>query len=516
MAVKALVVGVSIYFEEEIDNLYFCKNDIIAIEEALSFGLNIESENIYTVGKSGIVTCDDFVTSLLKLSQGLQEEDTIIFYFSGHGITIEDKHYLVFSDKIFLTNEIIDYFEKMKCKSKIILLDACLSGNFSVSGSSKFNIQQTITEFVSKGYAVLASSNAQQYSYGHPTEDMSVFTYFLCNAFCDKGIVKQGKKSLYDIQKLVKLYLEIWNLKNNEKRQEPIFRANMGGTVYFKVKEYTPYCIKKIYEETDEYIIYSVNPVHSIVKRYSVNVILKEPFSIEEIGRISLEIKDKIKGIDVYNSLKSEEYFKGVYASIIWIFFGRDEYDMLSNTFICKTTWVDDNQDKEWWYKVNNKNTFIINNSHYEIFTYYEFLKKFEKENTNENEISIIKIKEILGGLVTDAEEFISIYNEYRNGEYNEEELVYKTKSLRKRIDEYYLLSTSLNFPPKEIYEWDKVCKELFGTIHNFTLFYNKHGMEQRDEKNRKLCIDYSIKRYYEDLEKVKRVENKLFYNPNY
>lgn len=511
MAVKALVVGVSKYFEEKVNNLYFCKNDIIAIEEALSLGLNIESENIYTVGKSGIVTCNDFVTSLLKVSRDSHEEDTIIFYFSGHGATIADKHYLVFSDNLFLTNEIIDYFEKMKCKSKVIFLDACLSGNFSVSGISKFNIQQTISEFASKGYAVLASSNAQQYSYGHPTKDMSVFTYFLCNAFYDKGIVKQGKKTLYDIQKLVKLYLEIWNLKNPERRQEPIFRANMGGTVYFKVSEYTPYCIKKIYEETDEYIIYNVNPAHSTVKRYSVNVILKEPFSIEEIGRISLEIKDKIKGIDVYTSLKSEEYFKGIDASIIWIFFGRDEYDMLSKTFICRTTWIDDNQDKEWWYKANNKNTFIINNIHYQIFPYYESLKKLEKENMSGKESSIAQVKRILEELVTDAEEFISIYNEYRNGEYDEEEFVYKTKDLRKRITQYYLLSTDLDFPPKELYEWEKACMGLFGTIYDFSLFYNEYGMKQRDKKNRVSCTDSAIERYYEDLEKVKIIEDELF-----
>lgn len=511
MAVKALVVGVSKYFEERVSDLYFCKNDIIAIERALSLGLNIESENIYTVGKTGIVTCNDFVTSLLQVSQNLQEEDTIIFYFSGHGTTIYDKHYLVFSDDIFLTHEIIKYFENMKCKSKIIFLDACLSGNFSVSGSSKFNIQQTITEFASKGYAVMSSSNAQQYSYGHPQNDMSVFTYFLCNAFYDKVIVKQGKKSLYDIQKLVKLYLEIWNLKNPERKQEPIFRANMGGTVYFQVSEYKPYKVNRIYDETDKYIIYNVKPVHSKVKRYSVNVILKEPFSIEEIGRISLEIKDKIKNVEVYQSLKSEKSFKGVDASIIWIYFGRDEYDMFNKTFICKTTWIDDNQDKEWWYKVNNKNTFIINNIHYEIFQYYDSLKKLEKENMGGKESIIAQIKVFLKELVTDAEEFISIYNQYRNGEYNEEKFVYKTKDLRKRIAEYYLASTNVGFPPKELYGWNNACMGLFGTIYDLTLFYNQHGMKQRDEKNRRLCTDLAIKRYYEDLEKVKTIEDEVF-----
>lgn len=510
MAVKALIIGVSKYFEEKVNDLYFCKNDIIAVEKALSLGLNIESENIYTIGKADIVTCEDFISSLIEVSKELKEEDTIIFYFSGHGTTINNKHYLVFSDDIFSTNDLIKYFENMKCNSKIIFLDACLSGNFFISGSSKFNIEKTINEFSSKGYAVMASSKAKQYSYSHPTENMSIFTYFLCSAFYNKTITNKGKKSLYDIQKLVRLYLEIWNIKNPEIKQEPIFRANMGGTIYFKVNEYIPYDTKRIYEETDEYIIYSVNPLHSRIKRYSTNVILKKPFSIKEIGRISLEVKDKIKKVEVYRSSNFENRFKGLDANIIWINFGFNEYDILKGTFICKTTWIDEEQDKEKWYSVDNKNKFIINNIHYHIFPYYESINKFQEEYMGGKESIVMNVKQILERLVNDAEEFISIYNEYINGEYNETEFVYRTKDLRERMAKNYLISTDLDFPPKELYEWVKECLGLFATIHDFTLFYNKYGMKNRDKRNRIICTDNAIGRYYEELEKIKVIENQL------
>lgn len=510
MAVKAFIVGVSEYYLKGAANLPFCKNDIDEIEKALNLGMNIESKDINTIGKSGVVTITEFIDDLLKVSQDIFEEDTFLFYFSGHGTTIENKHYLVFSDKILSTNEIIGYFEKMKCKSKVIFLDACQSGNFSVSGSSKFNVEQTINDFVSKGYAVLSSSNAQQYSYGHPTKPISTFTYFLCSVLYEKSIIRQGKKSLYDIQKLVKLYLEIWNLKNPDRKQEPIFRANMGGTIYFKVNDYTPYCPNKIYEETDKYIIYKVNPVHSIVKRYSVNVILKQPFSIREIAEISLEIKEKIKNVEVYQNEKAENYFAGRDANIIWIFFGMDEDDMINTRFICRTTWVDDNQDKNYWYKVNNKTNFIINGIHYEIFSYYETLRRFEQEHTQTADVIISQIKKIASELITDAEIFISEYNEYRNGECSEEEFVVRTKDLRERITKCYLESTDIDFPPKELHEWNNACMGLFGSINDLTVFYNEHSMKQRDEKNRRDCIDMTIKRYYEDLEKVKSLESKV------
>ena len=41
-------------------------------------------------------------------------------------------------------------------------------------------------------------------------------------------------------------------------------------------------------------MIYDVEPLHSSkAKRYSVKVILKEPFSFDEIADISIEIKEK-------------------------------------------------------------------------------------------------------------------------------------------------------------------------------------------------------------------------------
>ena len=54
MAVKAFIVGVSEYYLEGVTNLLFCKNDINEIEKALNLGMNIESKDINTIGKSGL------------------------------------------------------------------------------------------------------------------------------------------------------------------------------------------------------------------------------------------------------------------------------------------------------------------------------------------------------------------------------------------------------------------------------------------------------------------------------
>lgn len=510
--IKALVVGVSNYYIDGAEDLPFCKNDILAMGEALHNGLKISRNEIITCGSFGVVNKGDFVNELTNLSEITNRDDIVIFYFSGHGTTINDKHYLVFSDAIMCTQEIIEVLQNIKVKSKIIILDCCFSGNFSVNGTSDFNIRETVEEFNGKGYAVFSSSNSTQVSFGYPEKPISLFTNFVCDALQDKYIIKNGKVSLYDIHKIVSLYLELWNRRNPDMQQQPIFRANMGGTIYFKVEEYKPYYTVKIYQEYDKYIIYNVEPVHTeLAKRYSAQVILKEPLSISEISEISLDIIDIVKSVEVYKNEISERRWRGKLANIVWIYFGRDESDMINCNYICHTTWVDNSQDKNWWYKVNNKDTFMMNGIHFNVHSYYENLKVFNKNHTGNKEELILKTKEILSKMITLAEKVIYHFNEYKNKVISEKDFIEIMNIISPQLEKCYILSTDLDIAPDEMHDWDQACTLIFGTIHDFTLFYNKKGIEQRTAKNRIDCMEMTIKRYYSDLSKIHEVEKNIF-----
>ncbi|WP_198136193.1 hypothetical protein [Paenibacillus sp. oral taxon 786] len=50
---KALVVGVSNYYDPAIPNLPFCKNDVSEVRKALRFGLKIGNEDIITPWRIG-------------------------------------------------------------------------------------------------------------------------------------------------------------------------------------------------------------------------------------------------------------------------------------------------------------------------------------------------------------------------------------------------------------------------------------------------------------------------------
>jgi len=508
---QAIIVGVSDYSAMNQTDLPFCKNDISLVADALVNGLKAESADILICGKGGTVTKNQLLIALSRLIAVSKPDDTLIFYFSGHGVSLPTGHHLLLSDEIISTQDIISYFEKMPTKNKIICIDACMSGDFKVDQQPFINNENTFNDFAGKGYAVFASSSAVQYSRSHPELPISLFTYFLCEAIKDEHIISNGQKSLFDIKNLLFLYLSVWNKNNPGKEQTPIFRANIGGTIFFAIEEYCTYYTGSISEETGDYIIYSVEPLHnSIAKRYSVKVILKFPFNFKEIAHLNHEIVEKVKYIDIYKNAESQHFWQGKSANVVFCYFGRDETDVINSNYLCNTTWADDTQDKDWWNRLNN-NEEIIDSIHFNIHTYYDSLKTFTTENTAAKDVIIGETRALISRLITAAEKVINFYNEHQNQTISEDKLITNLAPIIENIERDYFLETSLDIPPNELYNWSQSCSSLTGTIHDFTLFYNVRYISNRTPQNRIACMNMTIERYYKDLEAIKAIESEVF-----
>ena len=186
VSVKALVIGVSNYFMDGAPNLPFCKNDVEAMAKSLENGLGLKKEDIITLGGLGDVTKVDFDNALSMMSSITNENDILLFYFSGHGQNFNHQHHLILSDGFISTNELIKNLEKVPAKSKVVFLDCCFSGNYSIEDPASPEVDQMIADFHGKGYADFSSSNAEQVSYGHLDKPISIFTDFLCEAFENK------------------------------------------------------------------------------------------------------------------------------------------------------------------------------------------------------------------------------------------------------------------------------------------------------------------------------------------
>lgn len=500
--IKALLVSVCKYPVLQLSELPLCKNDLFAVRKALMHGLNVSPDNILLCGERGIVTIKDLLFSFNKMQTLIEAEDTFIFYFSGHG----GNQQLALSNTGISIQNLIESIEKMNAKNKIIILDSCHSGNFIMEKSATLQIEQCVDTFAGVGYAVLAACGAEQLSGFHPSRGISLYTSFLCDALTNKFLIRKGKKSLEDISRAIYQYSNAWTRKEGQE-QHPIFRSSIGGTIFFDVEEYAPYQVKQIYEETEQYIIYSVDPVHhATAKRLSVKVILRYKFSWKEIADIAMQIKNHVLLCEVYQNAVAERYYKGRPANIVWCYFGYDEDDMIDSNFIGHTTWVDDTQDKEWWYR-KSKNAEIINGVYCEKNSSYEMIKKIMHSETVDKKYFIEKNREVTAKLISCGEEFIRIYREFINKNITEDELVKMVSPLNSKITNLYFEQGDLPVAPNELREWVNAQTKIASSIQDFSLYYDKKNENIWTSENRKFLMDASIKRYEEDLEVLKKID---------
>lgn len=108
--IKALLVGVCEYPTLGCTALPLCRNDLYAMRSALINGLNVDMENTLLCGETGNVTSTDLISSINTILLKVTDEDTFIFYFSGHG----GKNCLALSDGLIGLQDLIDMIENTR------------------------------------------------------------------------------------------------------------------------------------------------------------------------------------------------------------------------------------------------------------------------------------------------------------------------------------------------------------------------------------------------------------------
>ena len=78
------------------------------------------------------------------------------------------------------------------------------------------------------------------------------------------------------------------------------------------------------------------------------------------------------------------------------------------------------------------------------------------------------------------------------------------------QIEDLFFKESDLDIPPAEIHDWAFACTALTGTVHDFTYYYNEKYMGKRTPENRRQCMDMTVRRYHEDLNKLQEESRKL------
>ena len=132
MAEKRFLISIGID-DYELSPLDFCAKDARDITQAMNAFCNVDSKSIYPITSEEyrpnrrIFEAFEQVMKRIE-SKFIQGEDSIFFYFSGHGTKSDNSTRLVFNDKLLELNELFSIFMSLKPKFIFCLIDACYSG----------------------------------------------------------------------------------------------------------------------------------------------------------------------------------------------------------------------------------------------------------------------------------------------------------------------------------------------------------------------------------------------------
>lgn len=221
-----LAIGIENY--ANVFPVSFSKASTDAFALAAKKSLGIPQSNSFVLTNERATT-GAIKDSIAKLTESVNTNDTIVFYYSGHGIpdTKSGDAFILPYDKsvAYATNEenmrlasIYNELYKSKAKSVVIIVDSCFSGitdNESiykgVAGSVIRTKKLTIPD---DGKVVLITAGKDnQFSNSYEAKGHRLFSYFVINAMLD------GRKNAQE------LYYDIWLKVKDESRKK-------GGVVY--------------------------------------------------------------------------------------------------------------------------------------------------------------------------------------------------------------------------------------------------------------------------------------------
>ncbi|BAT51901.1 hypothetical protein NOS3756_08320 [Nostoc sp. NIES-3756] len=212
MAKVALLIGISEY-QEELTPLPNAVNDVEAMRRVL---VNPEmgdfAEADVTVLKNP--QRQQMEDAIYKLYANCQKDDVVLFYFSGHGVTVEngdfyfstsltqkDKNKLILPTAVAAKN-VHDWMNQSKSKRQVIILDCCFSGAFAKGLTAKDDGTIDLQQYLGgEGRAILTASTSTQYAFESDSFDLSIYTHYLVEGI-EKGAADQDGDGLIAVDEL--------------------------------------------------------------------------------------------------------------------------------------------------------------------------------------------------------------------------------------------------------------------------------------------------------------------------
>ncbi|BAZ08719.1 peptidase C14 caspase catalytic subunit p20 [Calothrix sp. NIES-4071] len=186
-----LLVGVNTYLDDELPSLRYSALDCQGLAEALQTATRHTDIHVATYHDfTQLPELKHVQHELTTIIKGASSTDTILFYFSGHGIidTVTQQTYLCLRDTqknnlentAFAVHELLQLLTQSATRHQLVWLDACHSGGMTLHNTTPqlLRVLQTAAS-ASKGFYAMLSCDTDQQSWEFPELGHGVFTYYL-------------------------------------------------------------------------------------------------------------------------------------------------------------------------------------------------------------------------------------------------------------------------------------------------------------------------------------------------
>jgi uncharacterized caspase-like protein len=275
-----LLVGVNRYHDDNLPRLRYSAIDCKGLGEAL-----IEATDAFP--QREVLIHHDFVPqtpklaavreSLAQIVRQAKPQDTVIFYFSGHGLLEPESQQTVLclndtrKDDLLHTGmqllELLNSLNTCAARSQLVWLDACHSGNITLAGvrgkaddRTMFNPTSQLLDLLrqraanSKGFYALLSCDRDQHSWEFPDLRHGVFTYFLIRGLRGEAADRHGAINADGLYRYVyHQTIQYIERTNQQLRLENQQKRNRGETSFHL--EYSLQTPKRIVEGVGEIVL---------------------------------------------------------------------------------------------------------------------------------------------------------------------------------------------------------------------------------------------------------------------
>ncbi|MCH7983937.1 MAG: caspase family protein [Chloroflexi bacterium] len=248
---RALIVGVSQYIDPDIAGLKPCDQEATDVFERLTddtSGLFDGEQSVLLTSES---TSDlessrsNVMAHLDRLANMASSDESLLFYFSGHGDSIAVDGFLICKDTrtgmIDTTGlsirDTLKTISRSPARFKMVLLDCCKPGMIVGKSTQHMtesfeNALKSVTDLGDEGIVIITSCKAEQFSYLLKDSSKSVFTSYLIDGL-NGGITPDTPSNLISIDgvnKYVTDGVRGWSVTNH-KQQVPQIISQITGSL---------------------------------------------------------------------------------------------------------------------------------------------------------------------------------------------------------------------------------------------------------------------------------------------